>query len=247
MNLQMMRTGDDKEVKRVSVQFRLAAAFSVLLLLMLTMAGVGSWRLAALAAQTRSMADVDVAQERQVRQWLLETHANAVRALVLARSGDAETKQLLTPQLDAASNRISVLQKQVENSVETDAARALVNQISAARVKYIDARATAIELRRTGNIEEAVRLVDSVMVPAINAYVASIQELVKYYTRDVEASAAAAAANAVAGRDALIAASVAGLLLGGLLAWQFTRGLLRQLGGEPGYAACVARRVAGGE
>ncbi len=40
---------------------------------------------------------------------------------------------------------------------------------------------------------------------------------------------------------------IAGILLGAFLGYRIVRDLLRQLGGEPGYAAAIASRVAGGD
>jgi methyl-accepting chemotaxis protein len=56
----------------------------------------------------------------------------------------------------------------------------------------------------------------------------------------------AAAAHQAARRQTLLITLVA-LLLGGAMAWLITRSLLRQLGGEPVYAAEIAGRIANGE
>jgi len=64
-----------------------------------------------------------------------------------------------------------------------------------------------------------------------------------------EAAAARDAANAEAGHAQLwiILQGVASLLVGAVIAAFITRMLLRQLGGEPAYAADIAKRIAGGD
>ncbi len=214
---------------KASVGRRLGFAFSLMLVLIIFMASLGSWRLASLTAVTERIVEVDTRTERIVGDWFSETKANAVRALVLTRSDDPEIKRLLTPQLEASTKRISELQKQVEGLLRTEEAKALFKNIGVRRQAYIDARNAAIERKKAGKTEEALRIVDTDMAPAIDAYVASIQKLLAHYVRDVETSAAEAAANSTAGRYALFAASAVGLLLGFFLARRITRSITQPL------------------
>jgi len=224
-----------------SVGRRLGFAFGALLLLIMFMASLGSWQLGSLTAVTERIVAVDTHTERLVREWYAETKANSVRALVITRSDDAEIKRLLTPQLEASTKRISELHKQVEQLLRTEEAKALFGEVSAKRKTYVDARNAAIERKKAGKPEEALRLVDSAMVPAIEVYVASIQKLVDYYVRDVGKSATEAAARSSFGRNALIAASVVGLLLGIFLAWRITVSVTGPLRQAMGVAAALAK------
>ncbi len=224
-----------------SVGGRLGAAFAGLLLLIAFIAGLGSWRLQSLTAVTEHIVGVDARTERTVAEWFSETKANSVRALVLTRSDDPEIKRLLSPQLEASTKRISELQKQVEGMLQTEGAKALFKNVTAKRQAYIDVRNAAIERKKAGKLEEAQQLVDSAMVPAIDAYVLSIQKLVEHFIRDVEASAAEAAANAALGRNAMIGAAIVGLLLGLALAWSITRSITGPLARATGVADALAR------
>ena len=84
---------------------KLGLGFAALLLLVLALATMGIWRLEGIAGLTERVVRVDAQQERILRQWLAETRANAVRAVVVSRTSDAETERLLKPEIEAASGR----------------------------------------------------------------------------------------------------------------------------------------------
>jgi len=226
---------------RASVGRRLGFAFAALVLLIIFMGALGYSRLGSLTAVTERIVAVDTRTERVLREWHAETKANSVRALVLTRSEDADIKRLLTPPLQAATKRISELQKQVEDLLRTEEAKALFSDIGAKRKIYLDARNTAIERKTAGKLDEAVQIVDSAMVPAIDKYVASIQKLVDYQVQLAEVSATEAAASSNSGRNTLVAACAAGVLLGIFLAWRITISITGPLRQAMGVAAALAK------
>src|SRR5512140_2304814 len=150
---------------------RLAAGFSVLIVLMMLMAGVGAWRLAELNDVTMRMAKVNLRIERVVGAWFAETKSNAVRAVVLTQSDDPELKRILAPQLEATSKRISQLQKEVEGLINSPEAKSLFDEVGARRTRYLDLRKTVLEKKKAGQNEEALATLNGEMLPAVDAYV----------------------------------------------------------------------------
>jgi methyl-accepting chemotaxis protein len=222
---------------------RLAAAFAALMFLMMLMAGVGAWRLAEVNEVTMRMARVNLRIERVVGVWFAETKSNSVRAVVLTHSDDPQLRQLLAPQVDAATKRISELQKEVEGLVNSPQAKALFDEVGARRARYLDLRKAVLDKKKAGQSEEAVALLNTAMLPAVDAYVASIKNLVDYYTGQVEKDAALAAATTDSGRNMLIAVCLVGLLVGVLFSWLITSSITRPLND----AVAVAQRVAAGD
>ncbi len=139
---------------------RLSMAFALMIFLFLVMTGMGMLTLTEISGLVGKAVNGGVQEERLMREWLSETRANAVRALVLTRSDDAALAEILTPALNAATQRISTLQKRVEQSLSTGETKALFAVISEKRQGYLTARAAAMESRKAGNIAEAARIVD---------------------------------------------------------------------------------------
>jgi len=84
-------------------------------------------------------------------------------------------------------------------------------------------------------------------IPVNRAYMAAIQDLGHFQGDLMESDAKASAAQYASASQTLLGLSAAAVLVSVLVALLITRGLLRQLGGEPGYASHVVSQVAGGD
>jgi len=229
------------------IKQRLVIAFSVFILLVMLMAAMGTWRLFELNGATTSMstrANTASRIERLLGDWYAEAKANAVRAVVLTSSDDPELKRVLTPQLAAATQQISQVQKELEQLVTGAQAKALLNDAVIKRNSYLALRGTALEKKQAGQTEEALALLNGSMLPAGDAYLGAIRSLVEHYgTTQLQKDSAEAAATAETGRNLLIGAGAAAVLFGILFAWRITSAVARPLR----KAASVAAQVADGD
>src|SRR5687767_11555573 len=204
------RTGT---LRRVSIRTRLVIAFGALILLLATTAGLGAWRLMHLNEVVKEMATVHLRLERLVGEWLALTRTNVVRAMVLTQTEDPTLRALLAPAMEVTTKRISELQGQVEGLLDSDDARALFTQMGAKRKTYLDARKAVLAQRDAGDTAAAREMLASTMLPAMDAYVASINALADHYEAEVARDADAANASAIASTRLLVAFSAAGALL----------------------------------
>jgi methyl-accepting chemotaxis protein len=179
---------------------RLTLAFAMTVTLFLAMTGVGLWTLTDVTTLVGNIVNGGAKDERLMREWLGETESNAVRALVLARTSDEELAAVLAPVLQATSQKISALEQRVGASLVSGESKALFATVGEKRQHYIAARTAAIDSRKAGNHDEAVRIVDTRMTPAIAAYVASIQALVAHEASYVDSNGQNAIASAQSGR-----------------------------------------------
>ncbi|MBE7367119.1 MCP four helix bundle domain-containing protein [Ramlibacter sp. HM2] len=227
---------------RGSIRLRLALAFTALILLLAATAAVGAWRLAQQSAVVNDLAQVHLRLERVVGNWLSNTRANAVRAVVLTRSDDPDLKRMLTPAMEATTKRISTLQQEVESLLDTPRAKELFAEVGARRAAYLASRKKVLELKQA-DPEAAMRMMDAEMVPAIDRYVDSIQAMSDHFSAEVGRSAGDATASAQQGRNLLIALSIGGLVLALLAATLITRSISRSVNEAVG----AARRIADGD
>jgi methyl-accepting chemotaxis protein len=228
------------QLHNLNIGTRLAAAFAVILLLTLGVVGTGVWLLDRNAALLDRIAFRDAEKERAMRTWLMETRSNAVRGVVLTRSDDAQLKQLITPEFEATSKRITELQNRIEKMLDSDEAKGLFADVGAKRKDYLEIRKAAIETFKAGRRDEAIQAVDTRMIPALNAYVASITAFVEHQKERIDATAHDSARQVALGRTLLVACGLAALVLGALLAWILTRSVTRPLREAVGLASAVA-------
>nr|WP_281068707.1 methyl-accepting chemotaxis protein [Ramlibacter agri] len=228
---------------RVSVKTRLAAAFGALIVLLVTMAVLGAWRLAQLDERTSEMATVNLRVERVVGEWLSQSRTSLVRRLVVTRSQDPGLNQMLLPQLEAGTKRINELQQEVEKIVDTPQAQALLKVAAEKRDLFLKARKQVAAKKESGDETGANTVLEQLMVPAQDAYLASLEALRDYYTTEVERDAAAAAESARSGRQVLAGFCALGVLLALLASWLIARSIT----GPIEQAVKAARRVADGD
>ncbi|RYF17840.1 MAG: HAMP domain-containing protein [Comamonadaceae bacterium] len=225
------------------MRLRLAITFAALILLLAGTAGIGAWRLAQLSAISNDLASVHLRLERLVGEWLSHTRSNAVRATVLTHSDDPELRRLLTPAMEATTKRISSLQQELEGLLDTPDARKLFAEVGARRAAYLESRKAVLELKKGGDTQGALRMMEGNMLPAIDRYVGSIQAMSEHFTAEVGREAQAASASATTGRNMVLGLAAGGVLLALLAAWLITRSIT----GSVNEAVAAARRVADGD
>ena len=227
----------------MKIATKTALGFSVLIVLMIVTMAIGFWRLGDMATRVERIISDDAKEERIIWDWYSETKSNAVRALVLARSSDEDIKKLLAPTLEETTKRISELQKQVEALISTEEAKAIFVEVGEKRLVYVAARTAALNARKAGNIDEANKLVDTRMVPAIAEYVGTLNKMVAYQKRAIESSGDKVIASTSSGRSIYLVAMLVSLALGVTLMWWLRRAIVEPLRS----AVQVAETVASGD
>jgi methyl-accepting chemotaxis protein len=237
MGARAARTG------RFNIRTRLALAFTVFFLMLVTMAGVGAWRLHDLDRTTQDFATVHLRMERLVGEWLSLTRSNAVRATVLTRTDDEDLKRLLTPEVAETTRRISEVQQQIDGLIDDPQARKLFDMVGERRKAYLAVRQAALDKKKAGQQAEAIALMDQGMLPALRAYVDSIKDMADHYGRETEHDALAAHASALSGRNVLLAVCAVGAMLALLFGVRIMRSITRPID----EAVQIAQRVAAGD
>ena len=221
---------------------RLTLAFGVLVGLLVLTAAAALHQINALARINAAQAAL--ADTRQLaQQWSGETRLNVARAVALAKSGSPpELAAWMEGQMKATSARITELQKELDQRLAGGAAgKALMDKVGGARKSYVDLRAKL--LKRLAEDPAAVADVDSQLVPAASAYLATLDAVVANSEAELERQAQAAAAAVRSAVTQLVVLSVAAALLGAVLAWRMGAGLARPIR----EAIASAQAIAGGD
>ncbi len=125
--------------------------------------------------------------------------------------------------------------------------KTLLAKVTEARLKYIDAQEVFIKLMHESKQEAAKKyLVEDAMV-LLDNYIAVLNEMTAYQAGESGRIGDAANNRVQMALSMIFAVALTALLLAVLIGIMIVRGMMKQLGGEPDYAADIVRKVAEGD
>ncbi|MFC5521869.1 methyl-accepting chemotaxis protein [Polaromonas jejuensis] len=222
---------------------RLGMGFALVLLLLTVIAGLGVWRLQNVGDATQEMVKEALVKERLAAHWLVATGTNSVRTFALVKSTDLEDQKYFQKGITQTSLGITENSKKLVSMLDTPEEKSLYEESMAKRAAYIDLRTAALKLKADGQHAQAVQLADAKLVPALEAYDASIRNMLLHQEANIDQTASAIDALYRSGRFSLIALTLIALAMGGMLAWWLTIGITSPLK----QAVQVAQTVASGD
>ncbi|WP_426144939.1 methyl-accepting chemotaxis protein [Polaromonas sp. DSR2-3-2] len=237
----------------MKVSTRLASGFGIVFVLMIVLAALAIGRVNSIDAILATINDVNGAKQRQAINFRGSVHdrAIAVRDAVLATdkaSVQAEIDRITVLADKYAKSDVVLAQILSINSqtVSAEEKQALAD-IKAVEAKTQPMIAKLIELRLNENTPEAIELLRRQAAPAFVEWLASINRLIDLEEKMNETLAAKS--RSIVGNFSLFMLLLCGasLAVGTMVAWFISSSLLKQLGGEPAYAASVASRIAAGD
>ena len=229
-------------IKNFKIGTRLGMGFAVVLLFLGVIAGLGVWRLQSVGLATEAMASEALLKERLAAEWLVATSTNSVRTFALVKSTDPDDQKYFQKSIAATSLSITETSKKLLDMLDTAEEKKLYEDSMLKRTAYIGFRTAALKLKTDGQAAQAVELVDGKLVPALEAYDASIKAMLFQQKTNIDQTVASIDLLYRSGRFMLISLALVALALGGLLSWWLTVGITRPLD----RALQVAETVAAG-
>ena len=135
---------------------------------------------------------------------------------------------------------------QLEKALDTDKDRDAYKTIVATRAVFDRDRDEVQRLVKAGQFDDAGHVLLYTMRPSQQAYFGSLAAMVKLQSDVMAAEGAAAKAEGQSAVNVALATSAVAMLLAIAMAVAITRGLTRQLGGEPAEVVRVAGEIAAG-
>jgi methyl-accepting chemotaxis protein len=231
---------------------RLAIGFGSVLVLMAVLAGLAIERVGQIDDILTQINDVNNVKQRYAINFRGSVHDRsiALRDVVLAASPDA-TK----PHVELIGKLDANYQKSAGplDALFADAKDILPEEKQAlATIKDVEGRtqpliAKVIALRQADQLPEAAALLDKQAAPAFVEWLASVNRLIdleQKLNNDAAKEARALSGSFLAWMLVLLAIAIGA---GAVAAWAISRGLLRQLGGQPDYAVTIAGAIAAGD
>lgn len=123
----------------------------------------------------------------------------------------------------------------------------LLAKVTEARLKYIDAQEAFIQLMHEGKQDAARKYLMDEAMALQDKYISVLNEMTAYQASESRRVGDAANNRVQMALTLIFAVALAALLLAVLIGFMIVRSLMKQLGGEPDYAADVMRKVAEGD
>ena len=230
-------------MKNMSVTRKLWISVWSLVAGMLVVAGIAGYSTGRFE-QAQQEAEATLTKRlEQAHQWSAMTQANAVRTMAVVLSTEATLEKEFAPQISATSQKISAVQKALENdglSAESQAQMARIQQL---RSEMMQVRQQALKLKQDGQTAASQDLVSQRYKPAVDRYLGGLQGFVELQGREMQAlqtdmAASRAQLNWMLGAAVLVL--VAAVVLGAGWLIQSIRKPLAQ-------ANAIAERIAAGD
>ena len=176
-------------------------------------------------------------------RWSGLTETNAARTQALIVSNDPAVEAEFKDVIAATSAQISEVQKSLESMALSDADKAQMNKIAAARKTMIDLRGEARKLKGDGQQDQAVTLINQKYNPSVVAYLTALREFVAQQQKNAADTQAAMAAERML-TVKIAAVAVALLLLAIIVGAYYLIGSIQR---PLAQARGLAERIAGGD
>jgi len=187
--------------------------------------------------------------------WVQADAADVINVTV--RENARQTMQLFIAdkaQARAINARIAANKKIItdalavlDKSIDMPEGRTLLGTIKQRRALYVASFTQVEALLSQDKREEAVQMMNQQTLPILNGLQEHVKDLSDLQTKIVEASSAEIKISIHRAFKLMLFFGALAFAIAIGAAFRITRGLLRQLGGEPDYAARIAERIAHGD
>ena len=222
---------------------RLAIGFALILAMAVLIAAVGIARVNSGAANTAQVLAEPLAKERMISEWYMQVFGAVRRTAAIVKSSDAALGPFFKEDSAQTGKRSAELLKQIEPLIEAGEEKALFDRITQQRKAYSSARDEAVKAKADGDQELAARILDERFTPTARAYQESMQQLVAMQAAHISAAARTIGERANSSETLIGTLALFSLLLGAVLAWLLTRGIVRPIR----EAVALAETVASGD
>ena len=222
---------------------RLTLGYGFVCLLLLLIVGTAYLRLEHVADDNERLLELQ-RRAAVADEWRGQVHLNASRALAIAKSGgNKEVNDFFAPQMDATSARITTLQKELTELIDSGKGKELLGAIGTQRQLYVDQRKAVLAQLQAGDLAQAQALLTTGMLPASEAYVGAIDALANYQKERVASGNAQIDIDVQRGQWIVIGLGLAAAVVALFAAWAITRSVVLPL--QQGIA--VSERIATGD
>ena len=238
-------------MQSTNISTRLYTGFGLVLLLLIIVTALGINRVQKIDAILTSISDVNNVKQRHAINFRGSVHdrAIALRDVVLASDAAAAKPEIARIETLAANyaQAATPLDQILGNGKDvTDAERTALAAIKASEAAAQPIIAKVIQMRLADDVPGATALLQQQGAAAFTGWLASVNQLIDLEEKMSREQADSASNVARSFFFFMVVLCLGAIAIGMVAAWRISHGLLRQLGGEPDYAAAIAGEIAAG-
>ncbi|MFI4941266.1 MAG: methyl-accepting chemotaxis protein [Burkholderiales bacterium] len=231
----------------MKVSTRLGIGFGLVLLMMAIMIVVAVAKFVGIGEINNRIIEKDWVKADAVNTINERTRANARSSMELLITTDKAQADKIRERIEANKKTISDAIGTLDKLIYMQEGKDLLAKIKEARATYVASFTKVDNLAAEGKKDEAINLMKIETLPALDALQDPIIALAELQKKLVVASSAEVKQDIDFSRVMMIVLGGLALFVGVGAAFLITRTLLKQLGGEPDYAAGIAGRIAAGD
>ncbi|MFM9924750.1 methyl-accepting chemotaxis protein [Variovorax sp. H27-G14] len=230
-------------LKNMKIGARLGLGFATMLLLMAVIAGTGLIHLASVGRATDEMIENALVKERLANQWSNLLGPSIVRSFAMVKATDPKVVAYFAKARADSSALINPVQKKLETMLTSPEEKKLYAGVADARAAVLVTIEKINKLKLAEQNDEATAMADNQFAPELVVYEDAVAKLAAHQREKIDVLSKGIAADHAVGQTTLWGLSALALVLGALLAWRLTLGIVRPLG----HAVTVAETVASGD
>lgn len=230
----------------MSVAARLGLGFALVILAGAAGALLGSAQIRKVQHSTTLLVEDRMVKVEQITQMLGNLNLVARASRNIALLDEQGQREQEAQRIGQARARTGELFGQLRASITDPAGQDVLQKIEKLRGPYNETIDKAVDMAMIGQGIMATDVLLRENRPLQAAYFEALDELIGVQKAAMLATAEEAQRLARTATWTMAALAAFAALGGALIAWLLTRSITRQLGGEPDYAASVAREIAAG-
>ena len=230
-----------------TVRARLTVGFGIVCAMLLLIMGIGLFSMSRIESGL-----IEVVDQHVPKMGAANTVASKVDSIAIALRNMMLTQDLAdrNRQIETIKESRTVVIKNIElleTLITLPKGKELLQEVKTQRSRYLAGQEALIALVMADKKEESVVYLSKELRPVLAAFKGSVSALISLQVELMESTAAAAREDYKTGRALMMGLGLLSLVLAAGIGALITLGLLKDLGGEPGEAADLARAVAQGD
>lgn len=234
-------------LSNMKVAARLGCGFALVILLFFSVNVMGVFRLSGFNDNVKLLSDDRVPKLITASSWIirvLET-AEHTRNMLIMDNEDGIQREIdaVIANQKIGKGYFDKLQASADSADEQE----LLKKISVARTAYAPYEETFLRLV---SAKDTITAKDTLLInarPAQLQYIVALQKFIEFQKKSIDDTKLATEGDYKSSRFLSILMGILAAGIGVGVAWVIARSLLKQLGGEPAYAASVAGQIAAGD
>jgi methyl-accepting chemotaxis protein len=231
----------------MKVGTKLGLGFAAVIVMLIAVAAIGIINMRSIQTQLNDMVNDKFPKTVWANNMVdgINTIARAMRNALLESDPTKIQKEL-----DRVTEQRAIIKEnlaKLEDKIHSPEGKALLEQVKEARAKYVGQQDEFLKMVKEGKQAEAKTFMLSEIRATQATYITNVGKLIEFQSELMKKTGEEANSAAQSALTLILALALIAIVVGAVVAIMIVRGLMKQLGGEPDYAAHAVGKIAQGD